>query len=105
MFVKHKVSKRIFLSEIRTPMKSENYAKLDALDESFIGTKDYMGLAYFWNYEYRHSLRDCTLRNRIKIHDAFVKARLVINGESDEHLSIIKKITKYDSKLNYGRKK
>lgn len=27
-------------------------------DEHNIGTDKYAGLAYFWNYEYRHYLRD-----------------------------------------------
>lgn len=87
------------LTQIRTPMKAENLRKLFELDESFIGTTEYMGLAYFWGYEYKFTLRDCTIKNRIKIHDAWLKAGLPLNGASNLHKAILDKITKNDPNL------
>lgn len=68
--------------------------KLINLDKSFINTPDYLGLAYFWNYEYRHYLRDVNEQTRRKVHQSFIKNNLKINGESSDHLKIIRKITK-----------
>ena len=34
------------------------FSKMYELDKQFVGTENYMGLAYYWNYEYRHYLRD-----------------------------------------------
>tara|TARA_R100000995_G_C3393571_1_gene81609 strand:+ start:280 stop:531 length:252 start_codon:yes stop_codon:yes gene_type:complete len=64
------------------------------LDKSFIGTSDYMGCAYFWAYEYRHYLRDVSYAVRRKVHKQFLKCFLLVDGESDQHLEIIRKITK-----------
>ena len=69
-------------------------SKLFKLDKSFIGTDDYMGLEYFWSYEYRHYLRDVNEHTRRRVHKAFLKNNLKINGVSAEHLKIIRKITK-----------
>ena len=38
------------------------------LDKKFIGTEDYMGIAYFWGHEYKHYLRDFTISQRRRIH-------------------------------------
>ena len=43
--------------------------KLFELDRSFIGTPNYMGLAYFWHMEYKHLLRDATISQRRRIHN------------------------------------
>ena len=32
--------------------------ELYKVDEKFVGTKDYMGVAYFWGHEYKHTMRD-----------------------------------------------
>ena len=68
--------------------------KLLELDRSFIGTEHYMGYAYFWNYEYRHYLRDATISSTRKVHHALLKAGLAVDGESEEHYKIICKYTK-----------
>lgn len=39
------------------------------LDKSFIGTEDYIGIAYFWTHEYKHYLRDATISQRRRIHN------------------------------------
>ena len=59
------------------------------LDKTFIGTDDYMGMTYFWHYEYRHYLRDTSYARRRHVHTALLAAGLEVNGESKEHLAII----------------
>ena len=34
------------------------------LDQEFVGTQNYMGLAYFWGQEYKHCLRQATVSQR-----------------------------------------
>lgn len=64
------------------------------LDESFVGTRDYMGIAYFWNLEYKFKLRDTTTAIRRAVHTAFLKEGLELNGESPAHAAIIDKLVK-----------
>ena len=75
----------------------EAYIALNALDAGFVGTKDYMGRAYFWSYEYRHYLRDTTDAKRRAVHSAFMEQGLELRADSDQHLKIIKDIIPEDS--------
>ena len=77
-------------------MDMEGYTQVKKLDEEFVGTLNYMGLGWFWNYEYRHYLRDATFPQRKKVHKKFVKANLPTDGESPAHLSIIEKVLKIE---------
>ena len=61
------------------------------LDKKFIGTEDYIGLASFWNHEYRYYLRDITYAKKRKIHKEWLKVGLDLEGISDQHFAIIKK--------------
>lgn len=61
------------------------------LDAGFVGTPDYMGLAWFWNYEYRHQMRDASFAKRQRVHAAFLKAGLTVDDHSDEHAAIVNK--------------
>lgn len=70
------------------------FYKLFNLDTKFVGTINYMGVAYFWNYEYRHYLRDASTAKRIKVHNAFLNENLDVSGTSERHFEIIKSITK-----------
>lgn len=62
------------------------------LNQSKVGTKDYNGISYFWNSEYKHTLRNCTKEQRIKIHNQLLTENLPLNGVSDRHYEIIKNI-------------
>jgi hypothetical protein len=62
-----------------------------ALDKTFIGTDDYMGMAYFWSYEYRHYMRPMTYAVNRRVHQALRAAGLAVDGDSAEHLAIILK--------------
>ena len=61
------------------------------LDKTFIGTDDYMGMAYFWSYEYRHYMRPMTYAVNRRVHQALRAAGLAVDGDSAEHLAIILK--------------
>ena len=64
------------------------------LDKTFIGTGDYMGMAYFWKFEYRHYLCNASYARRRHVHTVLLAAGLEVNGESKEHLAIIAGFTK-----------
>ena len=68
------------------------YVAVIKLDTLYIGTDDYMGLAWFWNHEYNDYLRpeNCTVKKRVAVHDAFVKAGLELKEASTKHLKLIK---------------
>lgn len=72
----------------------EAYRAISELDKSWVGTKNYIGLDYFWAYEYRHYLRNCTVASRKKVHQKMLEAGLKLDEESDEHLKIILKFAK-----------
>jgi hypothetical protein len=64
------------------------------LDKSFIGTENYMGVAYFWHYDFRHFLRDATALQRKRVHDTFLKTGLSVDGYTAEHRTIVEKIVR-----------
>lgn len=72
---------------------AKTFQILSEMDKKFIGTADYMGLAYFWNYDYRHDLRDASAAERVKVHAAFLANDLPLDGASADHLGIIRKVT------------
>jgi len=61
------------------------------LDEKYIGTDNYMGIAYFWNYDYKWWLRDAKAKVRRQVHTAFRKAGLKPDDETPEHRKVIEK--------------
>lgn len=73
---------------------SKAFIEMIFLDEKFIGTPDYMGICYFWNYEYRHYLRDASFAIRQKVHKDLLDAGLPTDEASDKHLKIIIKYCK-----------
>ena len=75
-------------------MPHEAYMLLWHSDKNFVGTKNYVGLAYYWNYDYRHYLRDASPYVKRKIHSEFIKHGLDLVGSTEKHLSIIRKYTK-----------
>jgi hypothetical protein len=75
-------------------LTSDAYARLTSADKEWIGTPDYMGLAYFWAYAYRYPMRDTTASQRKRVHDAFLAAGLEADAESEAHAAIIERIVK-----------
>ena len=81
------------------PKSNLNFYKQDAewhikwlRDQAYIGTLAYQGIAYFWNHEYRFSLRDCKDSERILVHDAFLREALDLSGKSPRHDEIVNSI-------------
>jgi hypothetical protein len=70
-------------------LTDEAFLKLRYIDQQFVGTWNYMGLAYFWAHDYRHDLRDAPAVVRCRIHDAFLSAGLPLNGASAQHRQLI----------------
>lgn len=75
-------------------LTTKAFSDIYELDRKYIGTNNYLGLAYFWNYEYRHYLRDTSNSRRKKVHDLFLRECLDVAGSSDRHLEIIRQVTK-----------
>lgn len=72
----------------------EAYQKIYELDEKFIGTENYMGIAYFWHYAFRHYLRDATTEQRKKVHLKILQYNLQVSDETQMHWEIIKDVFK-----------
>jgi hypothetical protein len=58
-------------------------------DEKMLGTPGYLGMAYFWNHEYKHTLREVSYATRRRIHHALLAAGLKLEGKSRKHEKII----------------
>jgi len=70
------------------------FVKLLELDKTLIGTKDYMGVAYFWGLNgCKYILRDATAAQRKKIHHRWIKEGLDFLKETDQHHQIIFEVT------------
>ncbi len=63
--------------------------KLVELDATLVGSYEYLGLAYFWNHEYRHYLRSCTIASRRRVHHKMLDKGLVLTDISPVHEEII----------------
>lgn len=72
-------------------LTSSARAKLWDLDEKLIGTADYMGIAYFWDIDYKWWLRDASPKVRQQVHNAFRKAGLRVDDSSLQHRAILGK--------------
>ena len=66
------------------------------LDETYVGTPSYLGMAYFWAYEYRHYMRDASIAQRVKVHKKWLKAGLDFLETSQHHWDIIGEVLKKD---------
>lgn len=62
---------------------------LIAVDKSLIGTPDYMGVAYFWHHDYRHTMRETSYAVRRRVHGKMLKEGLDVSGSSPAHFAII----------------
>ena len=69
------------------------FRALFKLDDTFCGTDDYMGIAYFWHHDYRHYLRDTSNARRQQVHKALLRAGIAVDGSSPAHETLIQQIT------------
>lgn len=77
----------IFLGDLSDSARN----RLWKFDEKLIGKPDYLGVAFFWNEEYKWWLRDASTKVRRKVHAAFLAAHLKPDESSPEHRAIIGK--------------
>lgn len=87
-----KKPRRLSRGTITLSITADATAALIRLDNAFVGTPHYMGLAYFWHYDYRHYLRDAKPRKLVRIHNAFLDAGLELGGVSAAHEAIIQRV-------------
>ena len=64
------------------------------LDKKFIGTEDYMGVAYFWSHEYKHFLRDFTVSQRRRIHKKALKLGIDFTEVGAKQWELISEVLK-----------
>ena len=64
---------------IQVPVTHLSYTLLYEIDEALINTPDYLGIAFFWAYEYRHILRNVTNEIRQQVHAEFMKLQIASN--------------------------
>jgi hypothetical protein len=63
------------------------------LDKTLVRTPDYMGIAYFWHYDFRFHLRDASYAKRRKIHSQWLKHGIDFDKPCDTAWNIVRKIT------------
>lgn len=76
------------------PVTADGSLALQRLDRQLVGTVGYLGLAYFWSHQYKHSLRAVTPRQRKRIHDAWLVAGLDLAGVSDKHQDVLDRLVR-----------
>tara|TARA_B100001173_G_scaffold243399_1_gene213436 strand:- start:5728 stop:6015 length:288 start_codon:yes stop_codon:yes gene_type:complete len=70
------------------------------LDQSFVRTPDYLGVAYFWSHEFKHILRETTVAQRKRIHNLWLKQGLSFEAGIDPdidtapHWEVINRVLK-----------
>lgn len=55
-----------------------------------------MGVAYFWDWEYRHTLRPTTYAQRRRVHKALMEAGLKVSGRGNPWRDIIVAMLRLD---------
>jgi hypothetical protein len=78
---------------VRITTTPEAYERLSKLDTELVGSPDYLGLCWFWHHDYRHNMRAATPAERRRVHAAFIKAGLDVEGTSKTHAAIVERIT------------
>jgi len=64
--------------------KKTNWYKLRKLDQSFIGTSEYMGFAWFWDHEIKYYMREATAKQKKYIHDSFILNKVPLKQDIDK---------------------
>lgn len=79
--------------QLKQAIYIENELQKTIMGELSIGTDFYDGTGLFFANEYKYPLRENTTKSQLKrVHKAFLKAGLELDGVSPEHEQIIKKI-------------
>ncbi|WP_415912523.1 hypothetical protein [Neptuniibacter sp. QD37_11] len=59
------------------------------IDKARVGTPDYEGHAYFWDPEFKHTLRDVSEEQRKAVHDRWLAEGLALDGRTQRHADIL----------------
>lgn len=59
--------------------------KLHNHDRAMVGTDAYLGIAYFWHYKYRHTMRDASVYFSRVVHTKLLALGLPLDGDTPEH--------------------
>jgi len=90
----------IFDAGIRS-ISHEMHLKLLAMDRENVGTPDYMGLAYFWHYDYRHLCRPLSTARCRKAHELILKAGLHPAESTPAHDRVLADYLRDESIITY----
>jgi len=74
------------------------------LDKKFIGTQDYMGVAYFWSHEYKHILRDMSITQRRRDHKKALKLGIDFTEVGAKQWELLSEILKVKTETLIGKK-
>ena len=50
------------------------------LDRDFIGTDNYLGVAYFWHHAFRYHMREATISQRRRVHKKLIEAGVPVGS-------------------------
>jgi hypothetical protein len=70
-------------------LTNEGYHALVRLDASYVGGRNYIGLAPYWNENFERILGPATCDERTTAHDALIASKLPLGGTSGLHDIII----------------
>ncbi len=71
--IKPKLKSFNYNIQLNFPKNSRtNFNRIYQLDKKLIGTKEYMGFAWFWDYEIKFYMRESTAKDKKYIHDSFI---------------------------------
>lgn len=65
--------------------------KISEIDRDFVGSDNYMGVAYFWSQRHPQKARLCkaSIAARRRVHNALVREGLDLEGDTGIHRSVI----------------
>jgi len=61
-----------------------------------VGTEKYIGMAFFWGHEYKHTLRDVSIQERKKIHNVGITKGIDFINPNKEAWYCISEVLKCD---------
>lgn len=75
--------------KINVHCTSESFTSLLLHDEKLVGTPLYLGITYFWHHDFRHTMRDKSPYQRVRLHAKLLAAGLDPAGNSAAHAEIL----------------
>ena len=65
--------------------------KISEIDRDFVGSDNYIGVAYFWSQKHPQKARLCkaSIAARRRVHNALMREGLDLEGDTGIHRSII----------------